>query len=245
MTPLLWGLSSLLGLWPGCQPIRHNAARQTSFISTLFPLVVASFEKVVTSALEVLYNCVCVFSEAKKLNFDFLECLECVYIGDQKVSWESTLLHVAVAVSSNPGQPFQLFLTTGKRWIMPDQSLTYVSICLFDIFSLLVPQDYSYLPESSILYSLYSLLEGCHGNTTSEGRQLLCAVLYAVVTSGEGDLPPVNWSHLLVPCLRAGLCFHDDSLEKMCVTSLKQSCGFQQLLGYCIHPLVVTHLQVR
>ena len=106
-----------------------------------------------------------------------------------------------------------------------------------------VPQDYSYLPENSILHSLHSLLEGCHSNTTPAGRRLLCAILQTVVHT-KGDFPPVNWSRLLLPCLRAGICSHGDSLEKDCIASLPQLFGSQQLIIYCIHPLVLTHLQV-
>lgn len=71
----------------------------------------------------------------------------------------------------------------------------------------------------------------------------MCAILQTVVHT-KGDFPPVNWSRLLVPCLRAGMCYHGDSLEKDVIASLSPLSGFQPLVAYSIHPSVLSHLQV-
>lgn len=113
-----------------------------------------------------------------------------------------------------------------------------------DVSFTLVPQEYGFLPESSILRNLHKLLEGCHGDLTPAGMKLSCAIL-RTVSSVKGEVPPVDWSRLLVPCLRAALCSRDrDQLQREVISCLKRVFGFQQLMVYCVQPLIVGHLQV-
>ncbi len=105
-----------------------------------------------------------------------------------------------------------------------------------------MPQDYSYLPPSSLLPSLYRLLDGCRGD--SDHRHLKTAIVETVCKC-EADLPPCNWSRLLVPYLRNELCQGEGDAEATSAVCVQRVAGFKQLTQYCTHPLILGSLKVR
>lgn len=106
----------------------------------------------------------------------------------------------------------------------------------------LVPQDYSYLPHSSLLSTLHRLMEGCHGDPD---RGHLTRVVLQSVAQCSCELPPCNWSGFVVPYLRSVLCEDGvegvDTLVALCV---RKSTGFQQCLQYCTQPLILSQFKV-
>lgn len=106
---------------------------------------------------------------------------------------------------------------------------------------LTVPHDYGYLPQSSLPSSLHRLMDGCHGD--SDRRQLTMAVLESV-TKCSCELPPCNWSHVVVPYLRSELCEKSENVGPIIALCMQKLTGFQQLAQYCTQPLILSCLKV-
>ncbi len=70
------------------------------------------------------------------------------------------------------------------------------------------------------------------------------AVVETVCTC-KADLPPCNWSRLVVPYLRNELCQSGGDGEAKSAGCVQRATGFKQLALYCTHPLILGSLKVR
>ncbi len=84
-------------------------------------------------------------------------------------------------------------------------------------------------------------MDGCYSDP--KNSQLAMAVLECVSTCVY-ELPPCNWSRLVVPYVRSVLCEGCDGVDTLLSLCANKSTGFKQFVEYCTQPLIVSLLKV-
>lgn len=105
-----------------------------------------------------------------------------------------------------------------------------------------VPQSYDYLPDSSALRRLHAMLQTL-SPLAQDPRGEMAHTLLQALTSSEIQLPPVDFSSVLIPFCR------NQGLQSSCIDCLLHNCkesqGFRLLASHCCDTRVFTSLKME